>query len=128
MNLNWYNTLNKPALTPPAEIFPPVWAVLYILIFISLILFLTTPSLKNKLLGIFLFTTQMILNLIWSPIFFYFQDIKLAFVIIILMMVFLLFTIISFYKISRMSAYLLVPYFVWICFAAYLNYGFMNLN
>jgi len=128
MNLNWYNTLNKPALTPPAEIFPPVWAVLYILIFISLILFLTTPSLKNKLLGIFLFTTQMILNLIWSPIFFYFQDIKLAFVIIILMLVFLLFTIISFYKISRMSAYLLVPYFVWICFAAYLNYGFMNLN
>lgn len=128
MNLDWYNTLNRPYLTPPAGIFPPVWGLLYILIFVSFILFLTTSSIKSKSLGIFLFSAQMLLNIIWSPVFFYFHDIKLAFVIIVLMLIFLLFTIISFYQISRISAYLLIPYFIWVCFATYLNYGFMNLN
>lgn len=128
MDLNWYNTLNKPPLTPPSEIFAPVWGIIYILIFLSFFIFMSAKTDKDKKSGAGFFLIQLLLNFSWSPVFFYLHNIPLSLIIIILLMVFLILTIISFYKISKVSAYLLIPYLIWICFAAYLNLGIMVLN
>lgn len=128
MDLNWYNTLNKPVFTPPSEIFAPAWTVLYALMFLSLVLFFTAKTDIDKTQGTALFLTQLILNLLWSPIFFYWHNLSLSLIIIVLLLAFTLTTIVSFYKISAIASFLLIPYFLWICFATYLNYGFMIMN
>ena len=128
MDLTWYNTLNKPAFTPPSWVFAPAWTVLYIMIFLSFVVFMVTKTEQDKTLGIWLFLTQLLLNFLWSPVFFYWKNISLSLVIIILLLAFLLLAIINFFKVSKLSAILLIPYFLWICYAAYLNYGFMMMN
>ena len=128
MDLNWYNTLNKPEFTPPSGIFAPAWTILYLLIFLSLIVFLRTKTEKDKTNGIILYLCQLALNFLWSPIFFIWQNIETAFVVVILLAIFLIFNILEFYKISKLSAILLIPYLIWIVFVIYLNYGFMVLN
>ena len=128
MDLTWYNTLNKPAFTPPSWVFAPAWTVLYLMIFLSFMIFIMTKTMQDKTLGVSLFLVQLILNFLWSPVFFYWKNITLSFVIIILLLGFLLMTIINFYKISKWSAILLIPYLLWICYATYLNYGFMMMN
>lgn len=124
----WYESLNKPLFTPPDDIFTPAWIYLYVLIFLALFTFIYTKSEKDKKLGYFLFSIQMVLNFAWIPAFFFLKNITMSFVIIIFMLVFTFMTIAEFFKISKMSAALLVPYILWICFAAYLNYGMMYLN
>lgn len=128
MNLSWYRTLHKPPLNPPSGIFTPVWSVMYSLIFLSLCILLFTKTDTDKKLAITFFVIQLILNLSWSPVFFYFHNITFSFIIIILLLIFITLTIISFYKISKLSAYLLIPYLIWVTFAAYLNFGIMILN
>ena len=128
MDLNWYNTLNKPPLTPPAGIFFPVWGIIYILMFLSFFIFMSAKTDKDKKSGAGFFLIQLLLNFSWSPVFFYLHNIKLSFIIITLIIIFLILTINSFYKVSKISAYLLIPYLVWICFATYLNFGIMMLN
>ena len=128
MDLTWYDTLNKPAFTPPSWVFAPAWTILYLMIFLSFMIFIMTKTMQDKTLGVSLFLVQLILNFLWSPVFFYWKNITLSFVIIILLLGFLLMTIINFYKISKWSAILLIPYFLWICYATYLNYEFMMMN
>lgn len=128
MDLTWYNTINIPALNPPPEIFGPVWAFMYTLIFISFTSFMYAKTDMNKKQGITFFLIQLLLNFSWSPAFFYLHDIKLSFVIIIFLLIFIILTIISFYKVSRISAFLLIPYLLWVSFATYLNFELMRLN
>ena len=127
-NSKWYSSLIKPYLTPPAFIFRPIWSILYFLIFISLIIYILKNSEFNKFRGYLFFGIQMILNGLWSPIFFYFQNMKLALICIILMDVFLILTIKEFYKISKPASLILIPYLVWILFATYLNFGYILVN
>lgn len=126
--MTWYETLNKPLFTPPAWVFSPAWTVLYTLMFVALFVYLRTKTPINKTNGTILFLTQLLFNFLWSPAFFYWQNIRLAFFIIILLLLFLIATIFYFYKISKLSAILLIPYLLWVCFATYLNFGFMILN
>ena len=128
MDLTWYETLNRPPFTPPAWVFPPAWTILYTMMFVSLIIVIRTKTLENKTNAIILFLTQLLFNFLWSPTFFYWHNIKMAFVIIILLLIFLVLTIAFFYRISKLSAFLLIPYLLWICFAIYLNFGFMIMN
>ena len=121
MNLTWYDTLNKPSITPPSEYFMPIWCIIYGLILISFILFLTKNTSKNKIKGIFVFFIQISLNASWVPTFFVFHNIGLSLIIIILLNIAILLQIFCFYKISRLSAYLLIPYSLWILLATYLN-------
>ena len=127
-NSVWYNNLIRPFLAPPSYIFTPVWIVLYLSIIIALILYITSFSIKDKKTGYIFFTIQLILNLIWSPIFFGMQNILLALIIILLMDVFLVLTIKKFYSISKLSGLILIPYLIWILFATYLNIGYFVLN
>ena len=127
-NSVWYYSLNLPPLTPPAWIFASVWTVLYTTIFISLILFIVKSSNKSKILGYILFFGQLALNFLWAPVFFGMHNIKSAFIILIFMAILVLFNIKEFYRISKMSAYFLIPYFIWMLFATYLNMRILILN
>lgn len=127
-NMLWYNNLYKSPFTPPTWVFTPVWTLLYITIAISLFLFLKSGFTKEKILPLVFFTIQMLLNFAWTPVFFGMQNIRNAYIIIVLLVVFLALTIISFYRFSKRSAYLLVPYLIWSLFAAYLNFYILINN
>ncbi len=128
INLNWYSTLIKPALTPPAWVFAPAWIFIYITIFTSLLLFTVTRSRQSKAVGYTYFVMQMIFNLLWTPAFFILNDLKLSVIIIIILDILVLLNILEFYKISKFSGVILIPYFLWILFASYLNIGILLLN
>lgn len=124
----WYDTLSKPFLNPPAWIFSPVWIVLYSTMLTALVLYSLKYSSKSKLRGYVYFITQLLLNLSWSPAFFIMHNLGLALGIILLMDLFVLLTIIRFHTVSKLSGIILVPYFLWILFATYLNIAFLILN
>lgn len=126
-NSDWYNSLIKPFLSPPDGVFLPVWTVLYITILISFILYFINPN-KNKKTGYIFFFVQLVLNLSWSFVFFKFKSISGGLIIIFLMGVFIFLTIKKFYSVSKVSGLILIPYFLWVLFAAYLNLGFLILN
>lgn len=128
MNMTWYETLNKPELTPPPRIFTQVWIVLYIMMAISLLLFLKSETNRNKKAAFILFVLQLILNFGWIRAFFQMQNIRIAMIMVSLMGIFVFATIIAFYKHSKLAATLLIPYLLWIIFAIYLNFNFLILN
>jgi|Laugresu1bdmlbsd_1035121.scaffolds.fasta_scaffold15883_2 benzodiazapine receptor len=122
--MGWYESLNKSKLTPPNYVFSIAWSILYFMIFLSFIFYVKD---KPSNTGLALFTIQLILNLSWAPIFFSLKKPTLALIIIIIMWIFILATIINFYKTNRTSCYLLMPYFIWVSFATYLNF-FIVIN
>ena len=126
-NSIWYHSLIKPVLSPPDIIFAPVWSVLYFTIFCSLVLYISKPS-KNKFFGYLYFITQLLLNAFWVYVFFGMQNIAYALYIIILLDVFVLLTIKDFYNVTKQAGLVLIPYFIWILFATYLNTGYLILN
>lgn len=127
-NSVWYNSLAKPFLTPPAYIFPPVWIFLYTTLFIALILYSLKRSRTQKLKGYIYFIIQLFLNLVWSPVFFLMHNIGLALGVIILLDIFVLLTMFRFFRVSKTAGMILIPYFIWIMFATYLNFEFLVLN
>ncbi len=127
-NMDWFDSLNKPFLNPPDWIFTPVWTILYIMIAISFFLFLRGGITKEKRWPLAFFLIQLALNFAWSPIFFGMQNISLAFVVLVLMYLFLILTIITFFKYSKLASIMLIPYMLWLSFAAYLNFSFLVLN
>lgn len=127
-NSVWYKSLNAPLLLPPDWLFAPVWIILYLMIFASFWIFFKTESPIKKTLALAFFIVQLLLNFIWSTVFFTMADIQGALVVVIFMWLFIAFTMIEFYRISNLSAYLLVPYLLWVSFAAYLNLSFYLLN
>ena len=119
-NREWYYSIKKSSLTPPSYVFGIVWPILYILIFLSFIVRFYKKINMNDL-GLLFFVLQMICNLVWSPLFFTYQKIRWALLDLILTVLFTGLTIYYFYKKSKLSAYLLIPYMTWISFALYLN-------
>lgn len=119
-NSIWYHSLIKPEFAPPDWIFTPVWIILYITIFASLVLYYST-DVSEKRTGYTFFCIQLLLNFIWAPVFFGLKNILLAFVIIILLDIFVLLTIRKFYSVSKSAGILLIPYLTWILFATCLN-------
>ena len=124
----WYQSLNKSALTPPGYVFSVTWTILYILMAISVFLYIKGGINKEKTFALWVFGIQLILNLLWSPIFFGLHNVYLAFGIILLLLILVLWVIVLFHKTSKTAAYLLVPYFLWLIFAAYLNFEIIRLN
>lgn len=116
----WYAELAKPALSPPNFIFGPVWSTLYLLMGISLYL------VWEKYLK--LFVVHLVINAFWSIAFFGMQDPLLALIVIAVLWVIIVYMIFKFHKVNRWAAYLLVPYILWVSFAAYLNYSIFLLN
>ena len=130
-NSNWYKSLNQSPLTPPSWIFPIAWTILYALIAASAGVFLSAASSIRGALrsdGFFYYCAAWILNLSWSLIFFRLQRPDLSFVVILGMLAFIALNIRAFYPVSRLAAYLLVPYLVWVSFATYLNGYIVFMN
>ncbi len=123
----WYIDLIKPSFNPPSWVFGPVWTILYLLMGIALYLVWVDKS-KKKKLAFIAFGTQMFLNALWSVLFFGLQKPLFAFVEIILLWSSILITIIYFYRINKNAAYLLIPYILWVSFAAVLNFSLFILN
>lgn len=131
----WYAGLLKPALNPPNWIFGPVWTVLYILMGVAVYLVWSSYSKtgeekekKGIKVAIGLFVFQLFLNAAWSVVFFGFQNLELALFNIILLWIAIILVMFVFFKISRLAAYLLIPYILWVSFAIYLNYSIWVLN
>ena len=127
-NSIWYDSLTKPFLQPPAWVFPPVWIILYGTIFVSLILYSITITAQNKTNGYILFIIHMIFNLLWSPVFFYLNRPDISLFIIAILIFTAVLIIIKFFRVSKISSVILIPYFLWLLFAAYLNIQICILN
>ncbi len=125
----WYNALTKPTLSPPNWVFAPVWTLLYILMGVSLYLIWKKGFGKKQVkTAVYLFSIQLLLNFLWTFIFFGLKNMPFAFIEIVVLWFMILVTIIKFYKISRQSAYQLIPYILWVSFASYLNISIFLLN
>ncbi len=125
----WYAALRKPAFNPPNWLFGPVWTILFLLMGIALFLVwrrpLSEPKVKTALA---LFAVQLALNVLWSILFFGLRSPLAGFTEILVLWVFILLTIISFYRVSTLAGVLLIPYILWVSFAAILNYHLWRLN
>lgn len=129
MDLSWYNTLKKPFFNPPSWLFGPAWTVLYILIIISgILIWRHGPTKKKVKEALVIFGIQLVLNIIWSPIFFGAHNTMLALLDILILWYFILKTIQEFYKIDKLASYLLWPYLAWVSFATLLNFSVWLLN
>jgi translocator protein len=125
----WYAALTKPALTPPSWLFGPVWTTLYLLMGIAAFLaWKKGLQQKEVRVALSLFGIQLILNVLWSVVFFGLHDPLLAFVNIILLWIAIICTMVAFRKVSPSAFYLLIPYILWVSFAAYLNLAIVMLN
>ena len=127
---NWYQTLDKPAFNPPNWVFGPVWTLLYILMGIALYLVWTSPikQKQTKLIQYAWFGVQLILNALWSIVFFGWHFTGLGIVIIFALLASILVTARLFWPISHTAAYLLAPYVAWVSFASTLNIAIAALN
>ncbi len=124
----WYDTLQRPVLTPPDWVFTPVWATLYVMIAVSLFLFLRAYR-REQGYGIYvLIVIHLITNFAWTGIFFGLQAPGWAFLDILVLDITLIVIVWCFRHTSRMSSILLVPYLLWVLFATYLNAAFYVLN
>lgn len=133
----WYATLEKPLLTPPNWVFAPVWVTLYFIIGVAAYLVWRVDGIKffmfkfrNKKVekAMELFFLQLALNVVWSFLFFGLQQPLLAFIEILILWVAILITMMKFHNVSKTASYLMLPYLLWVCFAANLNLMFWVLN
>lgn len=126
---SWYLTLRKPSFTPPNWLFAPVWTLLYTLMGIASGI-VWSKGLYHKWVKVALyhFGFQLILNAAWSIFFFGLQNPFIALLDIIALFILVLFTIKWFKVVNKTAAYLLIPYAIWIAYAAVLNYKIWQLN
>lgn len=148
----WYAVLNKPFFQPPNWLFGPVWTLLFLFMGISLYLVweknwqikFDFGKLKGKAWNkysekfwmgswqkanlILIFCAQLVLNVLWSVIFFSMHNLGLAFFELVMLWFAILYLIFNFYRVSKISSYLLVPYILWVSFAGILNLAVWLIN
>jgi tryptophan-rich sensory protein len=125
----WYATLDIPWFTPPGSIISAVWIILFALMGLSLFLIWQKGiSSTNTKIALGVFAFQLLVNILWSYAFFSLQSPLAAFVVILFLWLLIMQCIIRFWYISKEAALLLVPYILWVSFAAFLNYTIWRLN
>ncbi|MBI4009777.1 MAG: tryptophan-rich sensory protein [Candidatus Aenigmarchaeota archaeon] len=126
---SWYATLVKPSFAPPNWLFGPVWITLYTLMGISLYLVWDKGfKKKENKIALYIFAAQLALNAMWSVVFFGLKSTFYGLMTIVVLWIAIAATIISFYKISKKAAWLLVPYITWVSIATVLNFYIWQLN
>ncbi|HWR26719.1 MAG TPA: TspO/MBR family protein [candidate division Zixibacteria bacterium] len=125
----WYAALIKPTFAPPNWVFFPVWTALFIMMGISLF-FVWRMNSKDQLVkkALLLFSAQLILNITWSAAFFGLKSPLAGLIDISILLILILFTTLNFMKLSRTAGLLLIPYLIWVSFAAILNFEIWRLN
>lgn len=129
-NMNIYEEVITPPLSPPAFLFPVVWTVLYVFMGISAAMVLTTrtSSLVKRKNALTVYGLSLFFNFFWSIIFFNLRAFLFSFVWLVVLLALIILTIVKYFKINRTAAYLQIPYAVWVAFAGYLNLGIFILN
>lgn len=125
----WYATLSKPSFTPPNWLFSPVWISLFVLMGVSAyIVWRKGLSDKRVKIALSIFIIQLVLNTLWSVMFFGLRSPFAGFIEIIILWIAILLTILWFLRISTTAGILLIPYILWVSFAAVLNFSIWKLN
>lgn len=124
----WFDALLKPALMPEGWVFGVAWTILYILMALALAIVIHARGAKGRGVAILLFLVQLVLNLLWSPLFFRAHQVGNALVLIVLLFIIVAVTAALFWRIRRVAGLLLLPYLAWLAFASYLNYEIGRLN
>ena len=129
-SMSIYGEITKPPLAPPAILFPIVWSILYLLMGISstLVFINREKDIENAERGLKFYIISLILNFIWSPIFFIRESYLLSLIILAFLFVSIVYTILAYRKVSPLAAYLQIPYALWVLFAGYLNFAILILN
>lgn len=126
---NWYAFLIKPSWAPPNWLFGPIWTVIYVLMGVALFLvWREGVNREDVRIALVVFAAQLILNVLWSVIFFGFHSLLGGLLTVIILWITILANIIVFYRVSKPAGLLLVPYIVWVSIASYLNYSVYLLN
>lgn len=124
-----FDFVKKPPLSPPGWLFPIVWTILYALMGLAAYYVHTSANPKKDVNSALLFyDTQLFFNFFWPIFFFIMQKYLFSFIWLIAMWVFILITTIKFFRIEKKSGWLMLPYILWVSFAAYLNWGIYVLN
>lgn len=126
----WYQTINKPSFNPPNWIFGPVWTFLYVLMGIgSWMIWLKRNKLRNQVpTALIIYFITLVLNFLWSILFFKFENPTLAVVNIALLWASIVWLITKWKPINRTAAYIQIPYLLWVSFATILNAAIVYLN
>ena len=126
---DWYPTLVKPPFNPPTWIFSPVWTLLYIIMGISAATVWHQGWHRKVVRGaLMFFLAQLLCNGLWSVVFFGMQSAGGAVYVIVVLILLIGMTIIRFHPLSKVGAYMMVPYLLWVLFAAVLNISIYLLN
>lgn len=126
----WYRTINKPSFTPPGAVFGPVWTLLYALMGVAVYRVSEAAPAERRLVRLAqaAFVLQLGLNALWSLIFFGQRSPFAALIEIIFLWAAILVTVVAFWRVSRPAAFLMLPYLLWVSFAAVLNLEIWRLN
>lgn len=124
-----FEAINQPPMSPPGWLFPIVWSILFVLMGIASYIIFTSQASGEKIQkALTIYGIQLVVNFFWSIIFFNMQAFLFAFIWLLLLWVLIIATMVLFYRIRRSAMYLLIPYFLWVTFAMYLNFGVFRLN
>ncbi len=128
----WYQTIQKPSWNPPGWLFAPVWTILYGMMGYAAWLVWMTPAGElpsgRRTRALVLFFAQLVLNGLWSWIFFGWHEIRIAFFEIVNLWFAILATMIMFFRVRPLAGWLLVPYLLWVTFATALNFAIWQMN
>lgn len=124
----WYRLLIKPGFTPPGWLFGAAWTLLYILLGLALAMILNARGSRRRGVAILLFVAQLIVNLVWSPLFFGAHQVTAALFTIVILFVLATATAFAFGRIRRAAGWLMAPYLVWLLYATALNFEIDRLN
>ena len=126
-NMNIYDKITMPPLSPPGWLFPVVWTILFILMGISAALIFVSDS-AQKEGALFVYAVSLALNFTWSILFFNMQAFILSFIVLVGLWVSIIITIVKYFTIDKTAAWLQLPYLIWVTFAGYLNAAIVLLN
>ena len=122
----WYSMLNKPVFNPPDWVFGPVWTILYLMMTISIWLYWHSENKERN--TVYIYFMHLVFNTTWSITFFVFHKMLLALAVLIILIAFIINLILRFKRVKMISAYLMIPYLLWCCFALILNSSLIILN
>lgn len=130
-NMSIYNEIKMPPLSPPSFLFPIVWGILYVLMGVSS--FIIYKNAYGELTGharegLTYYLISLVFNFLWSILFFNLRVFAIAVVCLLILLFFIIKTIISYFKVKPVAAYLQIPYVLWVAFAAYLNIAIAIIN
>ena len=124
----WYARLNKPGWTPPNWVFGPVWSTLYLMMAVAAWLVWREHGVRGAVVPLVLFAAQLLLNTLWSILFFGLHRVGLALADIVLLWGAILVTMLAFWRVSPLACWLLLPYLLWVTYASALNFSIWRMN